>query len=79
MSQSYLFDTWETIKNLFYEKKWRYNKMLKFSDGQSFDTNGKLRITQRSDGYYVIGNGMLIPVNDYNEGKKLIQELEPIK
>lgn len=53
--------------------------MLKFSDGQSFDTNGKLRITQRSDGYYVIGNGMLIPVNDYDEGKKLIQELEPIK
>jgi len=53
--------------------------MLKFSDGQSFDTNGKLRITQRSGGYYVIGNGMLIPVNDYDEGKKLIQELESIK
>lgn len=50
--------------------------MLKFNDGMSFNMNGNLRITQKSDGFYVVGKGMLIPVNDYEEGKDLIKELE---
>ena len=47
---------------------------LKFSDGVSFDTSGKLRITRRHDGLYVVGRGMLIPINDREEGQKILDE-----
>jgi hypothetical protein len=36
--------------------------LLKFSDGEVFDTSGPLRKEERQDGWYVIGNGYLIPV-----------------
>lgn len=49
--------------------------MLKFSDGVEFDTGGELRVEARSDGYYVVGQGMLIPVSDRKEGEEVIQEL----
>lgn len=49
--------------------------MLKFSDGMQFNTDGNLRIIEKSDGFYVVGKGQLIPVNDYEEGRKLIKEL----
>jgi hypothetical protein len=49
---------------------------MRFNDGMSFDTSGPLRTTRRSDGLYVIGNGMLIPVEDREEARKLIEELE---
>ncbi len=48
---------------------------LKFSDGEEFDTSGPLRIDLRSDGYYVIGEGMLIPVKDEDEAILLINKL----
>jgi hypothetical protein len=48
---------------------------LKFSDGMSFNTDGEYRITRRSDGLYVIGKGLLCPVNSLDEGKELIKEL----
>ena len=48
--------------------------MLKFSDGMNFDTSGKLRIDRRSDGLYVVGNGMLIPVNSVEEANEIIDE-----
>lgn len=53
--------------------------MLKFSDGMQFNTDGNLRIIEKSDGFYVVGKGQLIPVNDYEEGKNLIKELEQKK
>jgi hypothetical protein len=53
--------------------------MLKFSDGMSFDTQGKLRVERRSDGYYVVGNGMLIPVNDLKEGEEIIKNMSKEK
>ncbi len=43
---------------------------LKFSDGEEFDTSVELQLTLRNDGWYVIGNGFLIPVRDLNEGRK---------
>jgi len=49
--------------------------MLKFSDGIDFDTSGELRVEARSDGYYVVGQGMLIPVSDRNEGEEVIREM----
>lgn len=50
--------------------------MLKFNDGMTINIEGKLRIIEKSDGLYVVGNGMLIPVNNYEEGKKIIKELD---
>lgn len=47
--------------------------MLRFSDGMSFNTDGPLRITRRSDGLYVVGNGMLIPIDSVEEGREIIQ------
>ena len=49
--------------------------MLKFSDGMQFNTDGNLRVVEKWDGFYVVGKGQLIPVNDYEEGRKLIKEL----
>lgn len=49
--------------------------ILKFDDGVSFDTSGPLRITRKSDGYYVVGEGMLIPAADTDEAKKIIEEM----
>ena len=48
------------------------NETLKFSDGEEFDTQGKFRIEERKDGWYIIGEGKLIPVASQEEGQKLI-------
>ena len=45
---------------------------LKFSDGMTIHTNGPLRTVEFSDGWYVVGEGKLIPVKSEEEGKKLI-------
>jgi len=37
--------------------------IIKFSDGEVFDTSGDLRTELRSDGWYVLGNGFLIAVD----------------
>ena len=49
--------------------------MLRFSDGEDFDTTGELRLECRSDGWYVVGQGMLMPVDSRKEGEELIQEM----
>lgn len=46
---------------------------MRFSDGMQFDTSGPLRMVRRRDGYYVIGNGMLIPVADRDEAADFIR------
>ncbi len=48
---------------------------LRFTDGMSFDTGGPLRLTVRSDGMYVVGRGMLVPVRDEREGRQLIENI----
>jgi hypothetical protein len=45
---------------------------LKFSDGMEFDTSGELRKELRSDGWYVLGNGMLIPAKDEAEADEIL-------
>jgi hypothetical protein len=49
------------------------NETLKFSDGEEFDTSGPLRPEKRFDGWYVIGNGMLIPVDSREEALEYIE------
>ena len=49
--------------------------LLKFSDGVTIDTSGPLRVTRKRDGYYVVGEGMSIPVDSREEGKEIIQEM----
>jgi hypothetical protein len=48
---------------------------IRFSDGMEFDTSGPYRLERRSDGYYVVGQGMLCPVNDRDEGVAMIADL----
>jgi hypothetical protein len=45
---------------------------LRFTDGMEFDTSGPLRIVYRKDGLYVVGQGMLIPIDSPEEGAELI-------
>ena len=49
--------------------------ILKFSDGIEIDTSGELRLLELYDGWYVVGEGRLIPVKDREEGEKKIQEI----
>ena len=48
---------------------------LRFTDGMEFDTSGELRVVHRKDGYYVVGEGMLVAVDSPEDGKRLIEEL----
>jgi len=47
---------------------------LRFSDGMEFDLSGELRIERRSDGLYVVGAGMLIPIGSRAEGVQFIKD-----
>ena len=47
-----------------------------FSDGMTFDTSGPLRLTKRRDGWYVIGRGMLLPVDSAEEGRAIIAQMK---
>ena len=49
--------------------------MLRFSDGEDFDTGGELRIEARRDGLYVLGGGLMIPVESREEGQAIIREM----
>ena len=47
--------------------------MLHFNDGISIDTSGELRILKLYDGYYVVGEGMLLPMNSHEECQEYIE------
>ncbi len=40
-----------------------------------FDTSGEPRKELRSDGWYVLGGGMLIPVRDEEEAEKVLKKM----
>ena len=49
---------------------------IKFSDGVEFDTSSPTyRVVRKPDGYYVVGRGMLMSVEDRDEGWRTIDEL----
>ena len=52
---------------------------LTFSDGETFDTSVELQLTRRKDGWYVIGEGHLIPVKDIDEGREKLKEMKENK
>ena len=47
---------------------------LTFSDGMTFDLSGPLRVELRSDGYYVLGQGMMMAVDTFEQGQKVIAD-----
>lgn len=49
--------------------------ILRFSDGEEFDTSGDFRKEERRDGWYVIGHGRLIPVASEREADDTIWRL----
>lgn len=50
---------------------------LRFSDGMIIHTHGPLRIIELSDGWYLVGEGKLIPIKDGTEGKEILIRLSP--
>ncbi len=51
--------------------------ILRFTDGVTIDSSGELRVIRLQDGYYVAGQGMLMPVGSYAEGMELIRDMKP--
>jgi hypothetical protein len=47
---------------------------LKFSDGEEFDLSGPLRVELRYDGYYVLGNNMMMAVDTLEKGMEYINK-----
>jgi len=45
---------------------------MQFSDGMQFNTAGPIHMEEREDGLYVVGGGMLIPVDTEDEAKMII-------
>jgi len=62
--------------NYVYLFKLKIMSILKFSDGEEFDLSGPLRVIERSDGWYVLGNNRMIPVSSQSVGLKLIETLK---
>jgi len=56
--------------------------MLNFSDGITVNTGGRLRLLHLDDGWYVVGNGMLIPCANFGDAKseltKIQNALDPV-
>jgi hypothetical protein len=50
--------------------------MLNFSDGVSIDTSGKLRILELHDGWYVVGQGQLIPVDSKRDAQNTLRRMK---
>ena len=46
---------------------------LKFSDGIEFELSGPLRIEERKDGFYLVGQGTLCAIKNEAEGLMLIE------
>lgn len=52
---------------------------LKFTDGETFDLSGELRAEERYDGWYVLGENRMIPVNDEFDAIQTIDKLNALK
>jgi hypothetical protein len=50
--------------------------IMRFNDGVTFNTDGELRVERRSDGYYLVGKGMLCPVDTPEEGREMKRRLD---
>jgi hypothetical protein len=52
-----------------------HKKTLKFDDGWSPNLEGDYRLIKGPDGLYVVGHGLLFPVDSYEESQDVIREL----
>jgi len=52
---------------------------LKFTDGVEIDTSGPLRTLHLKDGWYVVGNGILMSVGSEQEALAHITKMEKNK
>jgi hypothetical protein len=59
-----------------YLLKLKIMSILKFNDGEEFDLGGPLRVEERSDGWYVLGENKMMAVASQSEGLKLIETLK---
>ena len=51
--------------------------MTEIGDSKGFRfMEGRFRIVQEPDGFYVLGEGLVLPVDSYEEGLKLVEEIE---
>jgi hypothetical protein len=53
--------------------------ILKFSDGEQFDLSGPLRVELRADGFYVLGENMMVAVDTLKEGIEYINKKQKSK
>jgi hypothetical protein len=49
---------------------------IKFTDGMEIKTDGEYRVIRKSDGLYVVGHGMCIPVDNSEEAEELLENLK---
>jgi hypothetical protein len=49
---------------------------IHFTDGVSIETAGPLRILHLADGHYVVGEGNLIPVDDRDDGIRVLADMK---
>ena len=50
--------------------------MLRFSDGITIDASGEPRVLRLNDGYYAVGKGILIPVDNLQSAEFMVQRME---
>jgi len=53
--------------------------MLRFNDGITIDTSGPLRTMRLSDGWYVVGEGMLLPAEDHDDAEQMLSAMLEIE
>ena len=66
---------WGIAPFIYSRYKIKHMSKLTFTDGESFDLSGPLRLEERYDGWYVLGNGRMIPVASQDAGRRLITQL----
>jgi hypothetical protein len=50
--------------------------MLRFSDGIEIDPSGEPRVLKLDDGYYAVGKGILIPVDNRQSAEFMVQRMK---
>lgn len=50
--------------------------IAKLTNGVEIDVSGGLRVLEIENGFYVVGQEMLIPVNSWEEGREEIRKIK---
>ena len=49
---------------------------IKLTDGMEIQIDGEYMVTSKSDGLYIMGHGMCIPVDDSEDAQELLDKLK---